>query len=158
MARACDLLPRNADPVHTRRRKSANREHTSSNDAVGPGRANRREMDALLSAACRTHGKPVRPHRFWVVKNEDEKTGEKFRWERFIFWREDARREEGTWRAIRKNPPSGRRTGRWRGMGHPGVQLSEAKKDESPRAKAARGAPDGIIKEGSLASLGITVI
>jgi hypothetical protein len=42
-------------------------------------------MDALPSAACGTHGKPVRPHRFWVVKSEDEKTGEKFRWERFIF-------------------------------------------------------------------------
>jgi hypothetical protein len=69
-------------------------------------------MDALPSAACGTHGKPVRPHRFWVVKSEDEKTGEKFRWERFIFWREDAKREEGTWRAIRRNPPSARRTGR----------------------------------------------
>jgi hypothetical protein len=34
------------------RRGSADRKHTSSNGAVGPGRANRRERDALLSTAC----------------------------------------------------------------------------------------------------------
>jgi hypothetical protein len=93
-------------------------------------------MDALPSPACGTHGKPVRPHRFWVVKKEDEKTGEKFRWERFIFGREDAKREEGTWRAIHRNPPSARRTGRdGRGMRRPEVQLSGALEGRAPTCK-----------------------
>ena len=93
-------------------------------------------MDALPSAACGTHGKPVRPHRFWVVKNEDEKTGEKFRWERFIFWREDAKREEGTWRAIRRNPPSARLTGRdGRGMRRPEVQVEWSVRRASPHVQ-----------------------
>jgi hypothetical protein len=100
-------------------------------------------MDTLLSAACGTYGKPVRPHRFWVVKNEDEKTREKFRWETRIFWCEDAKekRARGV-RCVRTHlPPTGQADGV--GSGTREFSSVERQKDESPRAKAARGAPGG---------------